>query len=88
MGLMRKLLLVSTAGVAPVKAESYKERSAKAAEKQLRLQQQAARSATAVPTYAVTCPHCKTPLNAPAGDAIRCPKCRNTMKVTPVATTR
>lgn len=50
MGLMRKLFIVSTAGLAPIKAESHKERTAKATEKQVRLmekQSQAARAAEA-----------------------------------------
>jgi hypothetical protein len=38
MGLLRKTLLIGTAGLAPVKANSKKERTAKAAEKQVRLQ--------------------------------------------------
>ncbi|MGO9763392.1 MAG: hypothetical protein ACLP1Q_19240, partial [Solirubrobacteraceae bacterium] len=40
MGFMRKALLLGTAGLAPVKANSKKERTAKAAEKQVRLQEQ------------------------------------------------
>jgi hypothetical protein len=44
MGLLRKTLLLGTAGLAPVKANSKKERTAKAAEKQVRLQQQALRA--------------------------------------------
>jgi hypothetical protein len=45
MGFLRKTLLLGTAGLAPVKANSKKERTAKAAEKQVRLQQQAMRTA-------------------------------------------
>ena len=45
MGLMRKALPLGTGGLAPVKANSKKERTAKAAEKQVRLQQQALRTA-------------------------------------------
>lgn len=40
MGFLRKTLLISTGGLAPVKANSKKERTAKAAEKQVRLQRQ------------------------------------------------
>ncbi len=47
MGLLRKTLLIGTAGLAPVKANSKKERTAKAAEKQVRLQQQALRATRA-----------------------------------------
>lgn len=43
MGFLRKSLLIGTAGLAPVKANSKKERTAKAAEKQVRLQQKALR---------------------------------------------
>jgi|SRR5665213_463317 len=47
MGFIRKALIIGTGGVAPVKANSAKERAAKAAEKQVRLQQQALRAARA-----------------------------------------
>jgi large subunit ribosomal protein L7/L12 len=40
MGLLRKTILISTGGLAPVKANSKKERTAKAAEKQLKVQKQ------------------------------------------------
>jgi large subunit ribosomal protein L7/L12 len=39
-GFLRKTLLIGTGGLAPVKPNSKKERTAKAAEKQLRVQQQ------------------------------------------------
>lgn len=52
MGFMRKALFVYTGGLSgvAVKANSKKERTAKAAEKQLRLQQQAARTVRAAPS--------------------------------------
>lgn len=40
MGFLRKAIIISTGGVAPIKANSKKERTAKAAEKQLRIQRQ------------------------------------------------
>jgi hypothetical protein len=54
MGLLRKTLLIGTAGLAPVKANSKKERTAKAAEKQVRLQQQALRRTPAPPAMPST----------------------------------
>jgi hypothetical protein len=41
MGIFRKMTIISTGGLAPIKANSKKERTAKAAEKQLKLQKQA-----------------------------------------------
>lgn len=87
MGLLRKTLILGSGGLAPIKSQSYKERSAKAAEKQVKLQMQAAAEArrAATPRYNVQCPNCKAQLTAPAGDHIKCPKCRGRMKVTPRA---
>lgn len=79
MGFLRKLTIISTGGLAPIKAESFKERTAKAAEKQLRLQQQTA--AAAAPKFNVTCPKCKAALVSPVGDNIECPKCGFRMRV-------
>lgn len=42
-GFLRKMTLLGTGGLAPIKANSKKERSAKAAEKQLKLQGEALR---------------------------------------------
>jgi large subunit ribosomal protein L7/L12 len=58
MGFLRKTILIGTGGLAPIKANSYRERTAKAAEKQVKLlsQQQAAApaSATTLPSAATT----------------------------------
>lgn len=79
MGFLRKSIIIGTGGLAPIKANSYRERTAKATEKQLKLMQRAA-----VLRYNVNCPHCRTALVAPAGTH-RCVKCRKTLTVTPNA---
>lgn len=43
MGFLRKTIIIGSGGLAPIKANSKKERIAKASEKQVRLQQQALR---------------------------------------------
>jgi ribosomal protein L7/L12 len=43
MGFLRKTIIIGTGGLAPIKSQSYRERTAKAAEKQVKLQQQLAR---------------------------------------------
>lgn len=86
MGFLRKTLIIGTGGLAPVKANSNRERIAKATEKQLKLQQQMLNQQQAsAPRYSVNCPHCHASLTAPVGNNIRCPKCRRTMNVTPPA---
>lgn len=40
MSILRKTFLIGTAGLVPIKANSKKERTAKAAEKQLKVQRQ------------------------------------------------
>jgi Short C-terminal domain len=44
MGFLRKTLIISTGGLAPVKGRSYRERTARATEKQVRLQEQILRA--------------------------------------------
>lgn len=102
MGFMRKALFLGTGGLsgaAGIKANSKKERTAKAAEKQLRLQkqmlkaQQAATGQTTVrqtaaqpaaaPLYNVRCPSCSEMVRLPAGERLRCPKCKARMWVRP-----
>jgi hypothetical protein len=90
MGFMRKALFLGTgglSGMAGVKANSKKERTAKAAEQQVRLQRQALRGGqrpvASVPSgfvkaktkFRVSCPHCQTHFFAPIGESIGCPKC-------------
>jgi DNA-directed RNA polymerase subunit RPC12/RpoP len=86
MGFLRKTVLISTGGLAPIRANSKKDRIAKAAEKQVRLQQRALRQQpTAVGArYSVNCPRCSAALVSPAGDNIRCPKCSFRMRVWPL----
>lgn len=76
MGFLRKTILVSTGGLAPIKANSKKERIAKAAEKQVRLQQEALKQQqTRVPTPAPAPPPPQAPaapptLDVPAASAL------------------
>jgi hypothetical protein len=49
MGFLRKSIIIGTGGLAPIKGRSYRERTAKAAEKQVRLQEQALRGGVATP---------------------------------------
>jgi hypothetical protein len=101
MGFMRKALFLGTGGVSGlgVRANSKKERTAKAAEKQVRLQKQmlsggkrtAVRSRRgrakthAAPKYDITCPKCATVQSSPAGRHF-CPMCGFPMEVAPTAT--
>lgn len=41
------------------------------------------RQTAAAPKYNVTCVYCQTALVAPAGNAVKCPSCGKTLKVTP-----
>lgn len=80
MGFLRKSILIGTGGLAPIKAKSYRERTAKATEQQLKLMRQ--QQAAAAPRYNVSCPHCHKALVAPAG-TVRCVRCRKMITVTP-----
>jgi hypothetical protein len=93
MGFMRKALFLGTGGLsgaAGVRANSKKERTAKAAEKQVRLQKQAmgggrARAASpsraTVAAFRIPCVHCKQHVRVPVGEDIACPKCGQSMDV-------
>lgn len=95
MGLLRWAAIIGTGGLAPVKGTAPRERTAKAAEKQVRLQKEmlsggqsravrrrkvAARSPSG-PQYDVTCPKCSTAQSAPAGQHF-CPMCGFPIEVT------
>lgn len=87
MGFMRKALFLGTGGASGVvvKANSKKERTAKALEKQVRLQKQqmkAGRQTQATPRYNLSCPLCSAAIVAPVGRNIKCPKCRGQINVT------
>jgi uncharacterized Zn finger protein (UPF0148 family) len=82
MGLLRWAAIIGTGGLAPVKGTAPRERTAKAAEKQVRLQQQALKAQQASsPRLNVTCPKCSAALVSPPGNNIKCPKCGFRMKV-------
>jgi membrane protease subunit (stomatin/prohibitin family) len=96
MGFMRKALFLGTgglSGVAGVRANSKKERTAKAAEKQVRIQQQMFRGAqqtttsaprrtqATVATFRIPCVHCGQHIRVPAGKDITCLKCGQSMDV-------
>ena len=83
MGFIRKAIVIGTGGLAPIKGRSYAERTAKATEKQLRLQKQ--QQAAAVPKVNVTCPKCSAALVSPVGNNIKCPKCGFRMRVWAIA---
>ena len=92
MGFMRKALFLGTGGLsgaAGIKANSKKERTAKALEKQVRMQKQMmnaqqatlAQPTAAIPqTYYANCPRCRKMLHSPAGDIV-CPRCGTTVSV-------
>jgi large subunit ribosomal protein L7/L12 len=85
-GFMRKALFVYTGGLsgaAGIKANSKKERTAKAMEKQVRLQRQILKqqASLAVLKVNVTCPKCSAALVSPVGDDIECPECGFRMRV-------
>ena len=85
MGFLRKLTIISTGGLAPIKTESYKERTAKATEKQVRLQEQATRTTATrqrtAHTFRISCAHCDQKVRLPMGHDMRCPKCSGVMDV-------
>ena len=99
MGFMRKALFLGTGGVsglAGVRANSKKDRTAKATEKLARqgspdwwraapkkaAPQNVATSLPA-PRYRVNCPKCTGPMLAPATASIACPHCGYNLSVTP-----
>jgi hypothetical protein len=63
MGLLRWAAIIGTGGLAPIKGTSPRERTAKAAEKQVRLQKQMLKQQTAVPV-GMTCSNCGRPIVA------------------------
>lgn len=75
MGFLRWAAIIGTGGLAPVKGTSPRERTAKAAEKQVRLQRQMAGQTTMTgQRWKVYCPHCKQGMLAPLG-SMPCPGC-------------
>jgi len=93
MGLLRWAAIIGTGGLAPVKGTAPRERTAKAAEKQARLQEQALRGgqgATATrqrratgKSFRVACAYCEQKVLLPIGHNVACPKCREVMDVRP-----
>ena len=80
MGFLRKTLLISTGGLAPVKANAKKERTAKAAEKQVRLQRQMLKQQqAALNTQLAASPKPEAASRDQAADGtpykVRCPGC-------------
>jgi rRNA maturation endonuclease Nob1 len=98
MGFMRKALFLGTGGLsgaAGIKANSKKERTAKALEKQVRLQKQMlkaqqagpiAQQATVTPQlYWMNCPNCRKALRAPVSENLQCPRCGSPVSMQPPA---
>lgn len=92
MGLLRWAAIIGTGGLAPVKGTSPRERTAKAAEKQVRLQQQALsgpgkRATSSAPLvkpktkFRVACAYCGQRVWLPIGHDVECPQCREVMDV-------
>ncbi len=94
MGFLRWAAIIGTGGLAPVKGTSPRERTAKAAEKQVRLQQQmlrggqqttttsaSRRSQATVATFRIPCVHCGQHIRVPVGTDITCLKCGRSMDV-------
>jgi hypothetical protein len=90
-GLFRKSLIIGTGGLAPIKGDSAKERTARAAEKQVRLQEQAlsgsqgtatAKSRTARSrAFRIACAYCGQKVWMPKGHNVACPTCHEVMDV-------
>jgi ssDNA-binding Zn-finger/Zn-ribbon topoisomerase 1 len=91
MGFMRKALFLGTgglSGMAGVRANSKKERTAKATE---RLASQATRSTTPTRSGAgrrwdVVCPECRETFSAPKSQNVGCPRCGTRVSVSRVGT--
>ena len=94
MGLLRWAAIIGTGGLAPVKGTSPRERTAKAAEKQVRLQQQLLRGGhpttnrsaprrtqATVATFRIPCVHCGQHIRVPVSKNITCLKCGRSMDV-------
>jgi DNA-directed RNA polymerase subunit RPC12/RpoP len=87
MGFMRKALFLGTgglSGMAGVRANSKKERTAKATEKQVRLTKQRSSPTTRTSTerrWKVACPECKQEFLSPLSPNIGCPHCRARLTV-------
>lgn len=89
MGFLRKSIIIATGGLAPIKAQSYRERTAKAAERTARAAEAQLRIApAATPRQAqrtpvgseVHCPYCNRAL-PPQPGVFRCTNCNGRMKV-------
>lgn len=81
MGFLRKAIVISTGGLAPIKWQSYAERTAKATEAQLRLQRQALAPRPPSPVvFEVHCPYCNRRLVLYKGTS-RCTNCHGGIKV-------
>jgi hypothetical protein len=87
---MRKVLFLGTgglSGMAGVRANSKKERTAKAAEKQVRLQEQAMRPELRTPRastplkYRIACAFCGEKVPLPMGHNVPCPRCSELLDV-------
>jgi hypothetical protein len=82
MGFMRKALFLGTgglSGMAGVRANSKKERTAKATEQQVRLTRQTSNTAGRTSTgrrWKVVCPECRQEFLSPKSPNIGCPACR------------
>jgi hypothetical protein len=89
MGFMRKALMVGTLGGARavgIRANSKKDRTAKALEKQTRMMRGGRRAAVpTAPKHAVACPSCSETVYLPFGDNQRCPACGKPIRVFPIS---
>jgi len=64
MGLFRWATVIGTGGLAPIRTKSAKQRTAAAAEKQVRLQKQMLKQQTAAVPTGMTCSNCGRPILA------------------------
>jgi hypothetical protein len=93
MGFTRKALFLGTGGLSGlfIKANSKKERTAKAAEKQLQLQRQMMRqqqtpyqqAPVATEPRRARCPHCRSVFGYASPGWLRCPSCGKRIKILP-----
>jgi len=81
-GFLRKAIIIGTGGLAPIKAQSYRERQAKATEQLVRIERQrdAAEAYAAAPKIGVRCPYCGRAQSVPRG-TFRCENCHGKMLV-------
>jgi hypothetical protein len=91
MGLLRWAAIIGTGGLAPVKGTAPRERTAKAAEKQVRLQEQMLEQRQGATTtrqhgatgksFRISCAYCEQKVWLPIGRNVACPKCHEVMDV-------